>query len=362
MTSTSTQELEHIVVIRQIHYYLKPFALHPVSDSFISYFQNCCGISSCGKANNKFLHYYFKFASATGDEMFGLIPILFWTSLPTAKTFILAFGIFLMTGQIIKDCLRLPRPNSPKIVKMEKEFEKEFGFPSTHTISAMIPLSVVTSLAQRHQVFLSPAIWISLIIFVISVACSRMYLGVHSLLDIAGGSLIGICLAYSISVYGESMESWIYHDDVAIFRLCGFALAFLALYPRSRPWSAGYGTAATIFGTFYGVSLSVYYLYHSAIGAKILSILEETSLHNLPLGDLENHSDLVKKCLCRYAVAAVLVGLIKLTAKPCTTRAFLWLKHLGFIQVPKEERVDIFGRPVPLHLAYDIEIPGRLVS
>ncbi len=133
-------------MIMSIREWLLPYVLHPWSNGFIQAFQKMCGIHN-GVVKNKVLYYFFKIASMTGEEFFGLIPLLFWVGFSISRCFMNNFCFTLVVGQIIKDIFRLPRP--PKsgqnftITKLEKHFETEYGLPSTHTMGGYLPYAII---------------------------------------------------------------------------------------------------------------------------------------------------------------------------------------------------------------------------
>lgn len=87
-------------------------------------------------------------------------------------------------GQATKDLLCMPRPASPPVVKLEERYVKEYGFPSTHAMaSAGLPISVVVLSYSRYNINLPISICIAAT-FCLWVCCSRLYLGMHSLLDV----------------------------------------------------------------------------------------------------------------------------------------------------------------------------------
>ena len=89
-------------------------------------------------------------------------------------------------GQATKDLLCMPRPASPPVVKLEERYVKEYGFPSTHAMaSAGLPISVVVLSYSRYNINLPISICIAAT-FCLWVCCSRLYLGMHSLLDVSG--------------------------------------------------------------------------------------------------------------------------------------------------------------------------------
>lgn len=56
-------------------------------------------------------------------------------------------------GQLMKDLLKLPRPPSPPVVKLETRVDVEYGLPSTHAMAATaISFTVLLSAQTRFQV------------------------------------------------------------------------------------------------------------------------------------------------------------------------------------------------------------------
>ncbi|CDR18471.1 unnamed protein product [Oncorhynchus mykiss] len=56
-------------------------------------------------------------------------------------------------GQALKDVLKLPRPLSPPVVKLEKRVDAEYGLPSTHVMATTaIFFTLLLSAPSRVQV------------------------------------------------------------------------------------------------------------------------------------------------------------------------------------------------------------------
>lgn len=61
-------------------------------------------------------------------------------------------------GQVMKDVLKLPRPLSPPVVKLETRVDAEYGLPSTHAMaSTAIFFSFLLSAPSRIQVSVGDA-------------------------------------------------------------------------------------------------------------------------------------------------------------------------------------------------------------
>lgn len=61
--------------------------------------------------------------------------------------------VVMYIGQVMKDILKLPRPPSPPVVKLEMRVDAEYGLPSTHAMAATaISFTLLFSAPARLQV------------------------------------------------------------------------------------------------------------------------------------------------------------------------------------------------------------------
>ena len=89
---------------------------------------------------NWFFYYFFTFLTYLGNEIFYILflPILTWNF--DDKVICLtcvSWAISMYLGQASKEIFKIPRPFTPPVVKLEKQYVEEFGFPSTHAMAAM---------------------------------------------------------------------------------------------------------------------------------------------------------------------------------------------------------------------------------
>ena len=101
-------------VIEYIRLLILSIVTHPSSIRFISDFQYICGVSKNKKTNaihtNLIIHFFFKFASSLGEDIFYCIPFLIWIAIQLSKSFLTNFFIILITGQLLKELFKIPRP------------------------------------------------------------------------------------------------------------------------------------------------------------------------------------------------------------------------------------------------------------
>lgn|SRR3989338_558956 len=89
-----------------------------------------------------------------GNELVYLValPYLFWNvSVHLTFQLVMLWSVGFYAGNSLKNILRLPRPPSPPIDRMEKDYENEYGLPSTHAMNALtLPITIVLSLYVDH--------------------------------------------------------------------------------------------------------------------------------------------------------------------------------------------------------------------
>ncbi|CAI9268317.1 unnamed protein product [Lactuca saligna] len=173
----------------------------------------------------------------------GFLPLLFWSGhgkLARQMTLLMAFCDY--SGNCIKDMVSAPRPKSPPIriltaTKDEKENALEYGFPSSHTLNTICLsgylLHYIFSYNENIDAYYQVATFMFVCLFVGLIGFGRIYLGMHSVIDIIGGLVLGlIILAFWLCVH-EYIDNFVtIGQNVTSFWI---ALSFLLLFAYPTP-------------------------------------------------------------------------------------------------------------------------------
>lgn len=99
---------------------------------------------------------------------------------------VLAFSLFRLTGEILKEGIAVPRTCWQTGVKTLIPCPDSFAFPSGHTLGAVM-LAMTVSLIHRRKLIIV-LIWALALL----IAASRIVAGIHSPVDVTGGIIMGI--------------------------------------------------------------------------------------------------------------------------------------------------------------------------
>lgn len=217
------------------------------------------------KIHNKFLFYLMHFGAGLGSEYFYIIffPFMVWNiDSRLCRQLLLIWAPLMYFGQYMKDWIQWSRPGPPAVRLEGKRFENEYGFPSTHCIvGTCIPFSLLVLTSRYYEfpflVGLAIAVcWSGL------VACSRVYLGMHTIIDcVTGIALTALCLPGILTVV-EEVEYFLVTNICAPF--FSFLLPLLAcvLYPKPKLWSVTRGDTSNIVSIASMVIVISWLIYH----------------------------------------------------------------------------------------------------
>ncbi|XP_066565403.1 sphingosine-1-phosphate phosphatase 2 isoform X1 [Amia ocellicauda] len=213
---------------------------------------------------NYFLYYLFRFAAALGQEVFYItfLPCTHWNMNPfLCRRLVNMWAVIMYIGQVTKDLLKWPRPFSPPVVKLEPRVDAEYGMPSTHAMAATsISFTFLLSTMDRYQYPFELGL-MAAILFSTLVCLSRLYVGMHSVLDVICGVLIaGVVMAITYPVWDTFDHLQVtspYSPIIAV------VLPYLMshFYPRLDHYSTTRGDTTIILGSAAGCSIG-YWVNH----------------------------------------------------------------------------------------------------
>ena len=196
-----------------------------------------------------FFNFFFYNVSLTGYPIFLFLFIafgyFFWSPQRFSRVAMLLF-ISAVINSFLKDFFQDPRP--PADFMLDGGIGTSYGWPSGH---AQIAVTLWGLLAYELK---NKFISIGAIIFILLVAFSRMYLGVHDLGDVAAGLLIGgfILLLWHYAVVYKLYEKF---DKLSwFFILIAFQFFVHLFYPSHEEHEISNWLLGAMTGWFLGAS------------------------------------------------------------------------------------------------------------
>ncbi|XP_025828982.1 sphingosine-1-phosphate phosphatase 1 [Agrilus planipennis] len=214
---------------------------------------------------NYFWYYLFCFGTELGDEMFYLsfIPFWFWNiDGAVGRRVVLVWTIVMYIGQGIKDIIKWERPGPP-VIKLQKKWALEYGMPSTHAmVGVSIPFSVILYTMNRYQYnvqagFVIAIVWCSI------VSISRLYLGMHTVLDVLAGLALSIMLMFPLVPLIDKLDSYFLTNPTSPFLLIVISLLMIVYYPNSGKWTPTRGDTTMIVSVCVGLLIGAWLNYQT---------------------------------------------------------------------------------------------------
>lgn len=217
---------------------------------------------------NKFWYYLFVFGTELGDEIFyaSFIPFWFWNiDGAVGRRVVMVWTMIMCIGQGIKDIVCWPRPASPPVCRLQQKWALEYGMPSTHAmVGISIPFSVVLYTMQRYEYpvsigFIIAFLWCAVI------SVSRLYLGMHTVLDVIVGLLLASLLMIPIVPLVDLMDSYILTSQWSPMLLIFISIAIIAYYPKSNIWTPTRQDTTMVVSVCIGVQIGAWTNYQLGI-------------------------------------------------------------------------------------------------
>lgn len=213
------------------------------------------------KIRNPVFDFIFSLITRLGEEtaFMAVAIIIFWCFSKKDGYYILSVGfIGTVLNQFLKLLFRIPRPwvkdPSFTIVESAREAATGYSFPSGHTQNSVGTFGAIAYLFKTRWVR------ITAIVICVLVPLSRMYLGVHTPLDVfvsVGIALALIFLVKPIFDKAESNPKIMYIFFGAMFALSVIFLLFVLLFPfpadlDPHNYESGLKNACTLLGATAG--------------------------------------------------------------------------------------------------------------
>jgi membrane-associated phospholipid phosphatase len=216
--------------------------------------------------SNPFLDGFFELVTILGEDIFFIlvVSVVFWC---INKDFGYKIGFaYLVSGIIntsVKEIFKVPRPiGHPEVRSLRLETAPGYSFPSGHTQqNAVLWYSWMVEFKKRWLYILG-------IFFILLVGLSRLYLGVHTPLDVLGGIIIGlICIFLSNSLF-----EWAKREDNPLIFLIFIIPMLLGMY--FFPTGTYYKAAGTITGFWLGYNIETKYIQYQVQAPLLKQIIK----------------------------------------------------------------------------------------
>ncbi|XP_048417730.1 sphingosine-1-phosphate phosphatase 2-like isoform X2 [Stegostoma tigrinum] len=267
----------------------------------VAQFQKLCGLSLLSEEKSAGQH----FAEATRQEQpdcTARFHAAAWTGhhVDAANNgTVPGTPVVMYIGQASKDVLKWPRPPSPPVVKLEVRVDAEYGMPSTHAMAATaIPFTFLLATMDRYKYPFELGLLLALAICTL-VSLSRIYTGMHTVLDVLCGiAITAVLVAFSYPFWDALENFQMRHRFAPILAL---SLSFLVsiYYPELDHWSTARGDTTNIVSAGGGAALATW-INHQ------WSLLPETSAAP-PYGIPALSAPLICRMGARFAIGIVIV-------------------------------------------------------
>lgn len=269
---------------------------------------------------NRFLFYLFTFGTELGNELcyITFFPFVMWNidSL-VARRIIMIWAWVMYLGQCTKDLLRWSRPASPPVVKVEMFYNSEYSMPSTHAMSGTaIPFALFYVTLGRWEYPFAVGLSVALS-WCILVCVSRIYMGMHSILDVLAGVLYSALILLVSLPTLDLIDRVVLHTSWAPVLVLGLPFVLALLSFRLDAWSTSRGDTAQILGSGAGVTLASHV--NARLGFSRDSLSTSLTLPNITSWSL---LAILLRMIIGVAVLVLTRAVMKMLTLACLCRIF----------------------------------------
>ncbi|KAK6457546.1 sphingolipid resistance protein [Scheffersomyces xylosifermentans] len=269
------------------------------------------------------LDYYFAWTANLASHTFYVLmlppPIWFGASkLSRDLVYVLGLGIYFSGA--LKDYFCLPRPRSPPLhrITMSSYTTQEYGFPSSHSANATaVSLILLSKLIEIKSALSTSKLYVllfALFVYYVSLIFGRLYCGMHGVLDIAIGSLIGVACFSFRYFYGTQWDLMLFdnflNDWITPVLIIGFYLLLIHIHSEPIDDCPCFDDSVSFIGVLLGLDLSHYVAFKSKYFVN-RNAFQDPLLINFEYSEL----GWVKTAL-RFVLGVTLVVIWKAVSKP----------------------------------------------
>ncbi|XP_051482338.1 sphingosine-1-phosphate phosphatase 2 isoform X1 [Apus apus] len=207
---------------------------------------------------NYFYYYLFKFSAALGEEVFYItfLPFMHWNiDHSVSRRMTIIWCIVMYIGQVSKDILKWPRPLSPPVIKLEMRTVAEYGMPSTHAMAATAISFSFFSGTVNHYKYPFELGLAAAFVFSTLVCLSRLYTGMHTVLDVIGGALISAVLLVLLYPAWDTIDHLLFTSPFSPLLCLVVPLVLCYNYPKLDYYSPTRGDTTIILGAGGGAAV-----------------------------------------------------------------------------------------------------------
>ncbi|ESP00838.1 hypothetical protein LOTGIDRAFT_140415 [Lottia gigantea] len=295
-------------------------------------FQQVCGLEFQNDRNLSKQHYTIKYSlpyylaavgAFMGDEIFYLTfyPFVIWNmDSVLGRQTVWVWTLVMYLGQATKDYLKVPRPRSPPVIHLETHHLNEFSLPSTHAMAGTaMPVVMAYLLLLRYEF----PVWLAIScvpIWTVLTCLSRLYLGVHTILDVLCGIVYALVIMAVTMPYLSEVDIFFQSHPLSPFVVWIICLAAVTVCYPAQGKDVAKGSGVRIVAIYMGFSTGMWMNYQFG-----LSTIPETSL---PYHIMTPSLNWVIYSLLRFVFGAVLLAVVKLVLQKLTVRYFSYLANL----------------------------------
>ncbi|KAL0969034.1 hypothetical protein UPYG_G00221810 [Umbra pygmaea] len=252
---------------------------------------------------NRFLYYLFSFGTELGNELFYItfFPFIIWNvDAYVGRRLILVWVWVMYLGQCTKDVIRWSRPASPPVVKVEMFYNTEYSMPSTHAMSGTaIPFSLFLLTYGRWE-YPSMCGLALAVCWCLLVCVSRIYMGMHSILDVIAGFLYSLLILVVFQPALDLIDNFNLTCRYAPLIIISMHLALGLFSFTLDTWSTSRGDTAQILGTGAGIALASHLNHY-------LGLIPDPPQYQLPLSPPDVSAALLAITMLRFCLGILVL-------------------------------------------------------